>query len=60
MDAKDVGQEHGATVRKAVDFAALLVVAVAKDVALNVQRGGGYLGGFAAGLVRGESSSPNA
>ena len=60
MTAKDFGQQHGATVHKAVSFAALLVVAFAKDVALNVQRGGGYVGGFATGLIRGESTSPNA
>ena len=60
MTAKDFGQQHGATVRKAASFAALLVVAFAKDVALNVRRGGGYVEGFASGLVRGEPTSPNA
>lgn len=60
MTAKDLGQEHGATVHKAVGFVAKLVVAFGKDVALNVRRGGGYIGGFASGLVRGETGIPNA
>ena len=60
MKAKIVGREHGATVHRAVGFALKLVVAFGKDVALNVRRGGGYVGGFATGLVRGEPTSPNA
>lgn len=60
MTAKDFGQQHGATVRKAAQFAVNVVIAFGKDVALNVQRGGGYIGGFASGLVRGENSVPNA
>lgn len=60
MTAKDFGQEHGAMVRRAAGFAASLVVALAKDIALNVRRGGGYIGGFAQGFVRGQSTVPNA
>ncbi len=60
MTTKDLGKEHGATVRKGLSFAASLVAALGKDIALNVQRGGNYLGGFASGLVRGDNARPNA
>lgn len=60
MTAKDLGQEHGATIRKAAGFTLKLVVALAQDIALNVRRGSGYVGGFATGLVRGENTVPNA
>lgn len=59
MDAKNIGQEHGTAVRKVAGFAVSLVVALAKDIALNVRRGGGYLGGFATGLVSGRNRIPN-
>lgn len=60
MTAKDFGRHHGATIHKAAGFAVQLVIALGKDIALNVRRGGGYVGGFATGVVRGEPSSPNA
>jgi hypothetical protein len=60
MTPKDCRHEHGAAVRNAADFAASLVVAVGKDIALNVRRGGGYLGGFVQGLVSSRNSVPNA
>lgn len=59
MTAKYLGQVHGSAVRQVGVFAAKLVVAFGKDVALNVRRGGGYVGGFATGLVRG-ITVPNA
>jgi hypothetical protein len=60
MDTKAVGTRHGAAVRRVVGFAADIVVALGKDVVLNARRGGGYLGGFATGLVRGRDTVPNA
>ena len=60
MDTKAVGTQHGAAVRRVVGLAADKVVALGKDVALSARRGGGYLGGFATGLVRGRDTVPNA
>jgi hypothetical protein len=52
MDSLTKGTEHGAAVRWAAGFAASLVVALGKDIALNVQRVTDYGVGFAQGLVR--------
>ena len=60
MDASTRGHEHGAAVRYAARFAAALAVALAKDIALNTRRGGGYLSGFAKGLLGAQGALPNA
>ena len=52
MEPKSKGREHGEAVRKATGFAAGPAVATAKDVALNAQRGRGYLIGFVQGVLR--------
>jgi hypothetical protein len=59
MDANTRGQEHGAAVRCAASFAAALAVALAKDIALNARRGGGYVSGFAKGLFGAQGALPN-
>lgn len=60
METKAVGQQHGAAVRRAAAFTAALVVAVGRDVVLNVRRGAGYGRGFVQGLLRGDNAVPNA
>ena len=60
MQTQSIGQQHGAAVRRVAGFGVKLVVALGKDIALNIRRGGGYIGGFASGLVRGETGIPNA
>ena len=52
MEFKEIGHRHGAAARSVVGFAANIVVALGKDVALNARRGAGYLAGFAQGLLR--------
>lgn len=52
MESKVKGQAHGEAVRRAAGFAVSLVVAIGKDIALNVRRGQGYAAGFGQGLLR--------
>jgi hypothetical protein len=60
MKSRAKGHLHGLAVRRSASFAVQLIVAFGKDIALNVRRGGGYLKGFAHGLVRGDRAIPNA
>ena len=59
MESKIKGQQHGAAVRRAAEFFAGVFVALAKDAALNVRRGGGYVAGFTQGLRQPGTTGPN-